>query len=262
MRVAGIKLPAFVERSPSDTSARRARARVAGIKLPASVERASWPLTAAVGKCCVAGIKLPAFVERSLQPGAAPRTPVSPGLNSRPSLSARHELHAVRAARVSPGLNSRPSLSGVTARIASRRNAGVAGIKLPAFVERGRNRSPCRTQCLLGTLPLPTDPSSPPAQSSSRFLLFPQAHRKMGSRRWRPICPPRASSPRHAAPVFHFRAFPNFSHNGRPNPAHLPASPSARNVAANWFKLIPSAAARLANCWCRLFGMRCTNCPL
>ena len=63
--VAGIKLPAFVERILPRTTLTLIM-RVAGIKLPAFVERrwAGGP-TSPTGDC-VAGIKLPAFVERAL----------------------------------------------------------------------------------------------------------------------------------------------------------------------------------------------------
>ena len=40
------------------------------------------------------------------------------------------------------------------------------------------------------------------------------------------------------------------------------ASPSARYVVASWFKLTPTAAARVAKRRWSLLGMRCTNWPL
>ena len=86
----------------------------------------------------VAGTTVPAFVERrpSVPPlGALPA--VSPGLRSRPSLSAK-ELEDERQAclRVSPGLRSRPSLSGRHLVHARPRRHRVAGTTVPAFVER------------------------------------------------------------------------------------------------------------------------------
>ena len=86
----------------------------------------------------VAGLNLPAFVER---PTAATRWttcwPVSPGLISRPSLSGNGQagLRAV-AGLVSPGLISRPSLSDVPLGYHVVLGRGVAGLNLPAFVER------------------------------------------------------------------------------------------------------------------------------
>ena len=62
----------------------------------------------------VAGITVPAFVERRI-PARRRRIPryVSPGLRSRPSLSALSAALWQRANKVvSPGLRSRPSLSG------------------------------------------------------------------------------------------------------------------------------------------------------
>ena len=64
------------------------------------------------------------------------RAEVSPGLRSRPSLSG-HRLFPLRLhGRVSPGLRSRPSLSDAPARRSPQQPAGVAGITVPAFVER------------------------------------------------------------------------------------------------------------------------------
>ena len=118
--VAGITVPAFVER----TRARIARERavgssVAGITVPAFVEREQVAdLARAVGSApSVAGITVPAFVERDQVAArtAVRRAPVSPGLRSRPSLSAQPPRESrLGAGRVSPGLRSRPSLSAVT----------------------------------------------------------------------------------------------------------------------------------------------------
>ena len=91
----------------------------------------------------VAGIRLPAFVERSTRTTpTVTRSPVSPGLDSRPSLSVRAKGHDAGrvAVRVSPGLDSRPSLSAALVRPEVVRQARVAGIRLPAFVERGMSR--------------------------------------------------------------------------------------------------------------------------
>ena len=109
--VAGINLPAFVERSPARWRDGR-RPRVAGINLPAFVERGLCSIGRA-RPSRVAGINLPAFVER-------PPPPPSPS-------SAR---------RVSPGLTSRPSLSVAPLWRPLSRFSSVAGINLPAFVER------------------------------------------------------------------------------------------------------------------------------
>ena len=62
---------------------------------------------------------------------------VSPGLISRPSLSARRRFGlSVQHRAVSPGLISRPSLSGQPGSRRARRGRSVAGLNLPAFVER------------------------------------------------------------------------------------------------------------------------------
>ena len=64
---------------------------------------------------------------------------VSPGLRSRPSLSVHLAAGGrLAGAGVSPGLRSRPSLSGMALQ-PSRGSirGGVAGITVPAFVERG-----------------------------------------------------------------------------------------------------------------------------
>ena len=111
----------------------------------------------------VAGTTVPAFVERaSTRCGPGAVSGVSPGLRSRPSLSARrrprrrpHRPDGVagttvpafverghrqrlrtRSLRVSPGLRSRPSLSGLFLLFLRLRLSCVAGTTVPAFVER------------------------------------------------------------------------------------------------------------------------------
>ena len=88
----------------------------------------------------VAGINLPAFVER-MTIGSAPRggAAVSPGLTSRPSLSVRRGVTVPQGGLVSPGLTSRPSLSEPAFERECPGAFGVAGINLPAFVERTRS---------------------------------------------------------------------------------------------------------------------------
>ena len=76
--------------------------------------------------------------------GDARRFPLSPGLRSRPSLSACHVLEPCRmqslpVSLLSPGLRSRPSLSGFRDddwehRI--RLRFAVAGTTVPALIER------------------------------------------------------------------------------------------------------------------------------
>ena len=120
----GIHVPAFVERLPE---ARR-RLRLSG----------------------VAGIHVPAFVERVSLAWLEPDDGggVSPGFTSRPSLSGVLEPGRRVRGRVSPGFTSRPSLSGPKCCGLSlrRRRPCVAGIHVPAFVERRRS-SPTRVGC-------------------------------------------------------------------------------------------------------------------
>ena len=87
-RVAGYKLPAFVERSWIAACSPIRPAGVAGYKLPAFVERPKrWRWSTCFA--CVAGYKLPAFVERLLVCVSwRNHLTVSPGISSRPSLSA------------------------------------------------------------------------------------------------------------------------------------------------------------------------------
>ena len=61
---------------------------------------------------------------------------VSPGLISRPSLSDGELVGIATLFKVSPGLISRPSLSGLHFPLAGDDTARVAGVNLPAFVER------------------------------------------------------------------------------------------------------------------------------
>ena len=61
---------------------------------------------------------------------------VSPGLTSRPSLSVVGAGVAEPLLEVSPGLTSRPSLSAAFEDLRHGAGAGVAGVNLPAFVER------------------------------------------------------------------------------------------------------------------------------
>ena len=109
----------------------------------------------------VAGVNLPAFVERHQQgcelwddedvsPGLTSRPSlsvllgeierlagrVSPGLTSRPSLSGHRRQRERLGQPVSPGLTSRPSLSAYWYRLGSLADQRVAGVNLPAFVER------------------------------------------------------------------------------------------------------------------------------
>ena len=114
LRVAGINLPAFVERSRSTARARTRSAGVAGVNSRPSL---SGPVAARlrIGGGGVAGV------------------------NSRPSLSVRsHEVPRRNAACVA-GVNSRPSLSDQRGRRWFEGDAGVAGV--PAFVERPGGRT-------------------------------------------------------------------------------------------------------------------------
>ena len=106
---------------PSLSGARRGHRRrsmpasVAGITVPAFVERRTRTATARGRPPGVAGITVPAFVERPASAGTATSVPVpvSPGLRSRPSLSDRESRSGSPLGRtVSPGLRSWPSLSG------------------------------------------------------------------------------------------------------------------------------------------------------
>ena len=63
--VAGINLPAFVERRRKAFFCVERWTCVAGINLPAFVERSRRITSGAEALGCVAGINLPAFVERS-----------------------------------------------------------------------------------------------------------------------------------------------------------------------------------------------------
>ena len=143
--VAGINLPAFVERRWSPIQIDSLRPCVAGINLPAFVERGRTDCRACI-RPSVAGINLPAFVERRPAYRHLRRLfRVSPGLTSRPSLSDVVQLAEGVQQDVSPGLTSRPSLSDRQAAAAEAPRAGVAGINLPAFVERDRRgRARCR----------------------------------------------------------------------------------------------------------------------
>ena len=125
----------------------------------------------------VAGINISAFVERRPS-GARSRASggVSPGLTSRPSLSAAQARHAarrrggvaginisafverascgrnsMRAILVSPGLTSRPSLSGAFQVQHRAIRPCVAGINISAFVERcAQSASPPRSRGVAG----------------------------------------------------------------------------------------------------------------
>ena len=120
--VAGIHVPAFVERASS--CARPASlSGVAGIHVPAFVERCTPAGVPWASRTCVAGIHVPAFVERAV-----------------------HGMPRPRGRRVSPGFTSRPSLSDAAAPRAS-----VAGIHVPAFVERRAVRPlPAWLRCVAG----------------------------------------------------------------------------------------------------------------
>ena len=109
----------------------------------------------------VAGIHVRAFVERCrLGPATRACRGVSPGFTSRPSLSVHDDDSGLRVPQVSPGFTSGPSLSGLAAVVdgdfvkvspgftsrpslsathyarASTGGVSVAGIHVPAFVER------------------------------------------------------------------------------------------------------------------------------
>ena len=88
---------------------------VAGITVPAFVERTTVYIDITDSHWSVAGITVPAFVERLRTACVIVLAAnVSPGLRSRPSLSVYARRRLSRAAGlVSPGLRSRPSLSGV-----------------------------------------------------------------------------------------------------------------------------------------------------
>ena len=134
--------PGFTSRPSLSVETRRRVARrrvgVAGIHVPAFVERAHrWSML----RLCsgVAGIHVPAFVERSPaeRPPVVGQERVSPGFTSRPSLSGGDRVPVVQPADVSPGFTSRPSLSAAGGEEAGVEEPGVAGIHVPAFVERG-----------------------------------------------------------------------------------------------------------------------------
>ena len=113
--VAGIHVPAFVERPPAFASATLLTAGVAGIHVPAFVERSRGADDGHDGAGRrVAGIHVPAFVERRSRRSRISGWPrVSPGFTSRPSLSAHDPAEHERGRCVSPGFTSRPSLSGL-----------------------------------------------------------------------------------------------------------------------------------------------------
>ena len=140
--VAGIKLPAFVERghpyNPRDPSGPVSPGLNSRPSLSAGIDhQGSRALDG------VAGIKLPAFVERgSTMVRITVLVAVSPGLNSRPSLSVVPDQARFLNCRVSPGLNSRPSLSDGKPSMTGHSLSRVAGIKLPAFVERRSRKKP------------------------------------------------------------------------------------------------------------------------
>ena len=112
--------------------------RVAGIQVPAFVERNSIlsppPTRRRTG---VAGIQVPAFVERRRLISSWAGYRVSPGFRSRPSLSAPLAVAAAATTEVSPGFRSRPSLSGLGFRRRDSALRSVAGIQVPAIVELG-----------------------------------------------------------------------------------------------------------------------------
>ena len=128
--------PSLSAASPCATAPRRSR--VAGITVPAFVERASACPAFSDWHSSVAGITVPAFVERSLAVMVGLLiAAVSPGLRSRPSLSDEKRNRWVGLHRqVSPGLRSRPSLSGPRAPAPRALSRRVARITVPAFVER------------------------------------------------------------------------------------------------------------------------------
>ena len=136
-------------------------AGVAGVRAPAFVER---PTAVASGHDIpsVAGVRAPAFVERQVghvhmlphdrvSPGFAPRpslsgprlggnlvaVQVSPGFAPRPSLSATCTDGITPIGGVSPGFAPRPSLSAQAQREDLPGGRRVAGVRAPAFVERG-----------------------------------------------------------------------------------------------------------------------------
>ena len=109
---------------------------VAGINLPAFVERRPCRRPCCP-RSCVAGINLPAFVERaSAAEPSASAAPVSPGLTSRPSLSEGGTAPQSKEIACVAGINlpafvERSNLAQVLKKLPC-----VAGINLPAFVER------------------------------------------------------------------------------------------------------------------------------
>ena len=129
---------------------------VAGTTVPAFVERRKACSRSPSSTLCVAGTTVPAFVERySAQSKPSEDQWVSPGLRSRPSLSAGTPGRP-RGTRclVSPGLRSRPSLSGLCRpRLRRRHRRCVAGTTVPAFVERTQDTSarPAQAARVAGT---------------------------------------------------------------------------------------------------------------
>ena len=137
--VAGVRLPAFVERRRSRRSPGRGGVSPGLDSRPSLSDRHAGRARGRAGG--VAGVRLPAFVERPVSgcPNAGCTRWVSPGLDSRPSLSAADRGPAPERTKVSPGLDSRPSLSGEAGHQGPGRAEGrVAGVRLPAFVERCR----------------------------------------------------------------------------------------------------------------------------
>ena len=124
--VAGVRTPAFVERTTTTTPTRSSGC-VAGVRTPAFAARTCRPW-------CVAGVRTPAFVER--------RAATLPWSSVSASLSEPRLRCARGCGRVSPGFEPRPSLSDGQ-RYQHRCNAAlggrVAGVRTPAFVERTRN---------------------------------------------------------------------------------------------------------------------------
>ena len=142
--VAGVRAPAFVERSTPCSSASSSFPSVAGVRAPAFVER--WAtLTGGAGLTSVAGVRAPAFVERSSTPLTPPHRSVSPGFAPRPSLSAGPRSDQIADLEaVSPGFAPRPSLSDHLRHAVPRAPQRVAGVRAPAFVERSARCGTCR----------------------------------------------------------------------------------------------------------------------
>ena len=155
--VAGIHVPAFVERAGAGSSSEHRQVHVVS---PGFTSRPSLSALARAREQSRTGRKVsPGFTSRPSLSGVHTRItvgrrrlPVSPGFTSRPSLSAGHGIgrykRVVPTLGVSPGFTSRPSLSEGTSKGHQWPLPGsrVAGIHVPAFVERSRGSSALDTK--------------------------------------------------------------------------------------------------------------------